>query len=163
MDGKKTNVKIKEKGFSLIELIISVGILAIISGVGFINIVNYKNRQTLASNTREIVTVLRNAQDRSLSQESGGRWGVHFENPLEGIGFYELFQGNFYSSSTINLKNPLSSGVQFNIPEAGSSSTIVFSPVTGLPDNVLNIKISLTGSPSVSSTISVNSVGKISF
>ncbi|MBN2197711.1 prepilin-type N-terminal cleavage/methylation domain-containing protein [Candidatus Wolfebacteria bacterium] len=163
MNTKKKNKFFQKKGFSLIELIISIAILAIVSSVGFINIINYKNRQTLVSNAREIVTILRNAQDRSLSQEGGSRWGVYFENPVEGVGFFELFQGSSYSSNAVSLKSSLASSVQFDIPLAGSSSTVVFSPVTGLPDKVLDIEISLIGKPSVSSTISVNSAGKISF
>ncbi len=66
------------KAFTLIELIISIGILAILAGVGFINIINYRHRQDITSTTQEIVEVLRNAQNRSLSQErrTGYIWHV---------------------------------------------------------------------------------------
>ena len=78
---------LRTSAFTLIELLISIGILAILAGIGFINIVNYKQRQDLSFAGQEIIEVLRNAQNRSLSQEAtstagtGGRWGVYFENP----------------------------------------------------------------------------------
>ncbi len=150
-------------GFTLVELLISITIMVILAGVSFINVVNYKNRQEITSNVQEIVTVLRSAQDRSLSQEGGSRWGIHFENPAEAMDFYELFRGISYSSGIVVSRSVLSSDIQFDSPAAGSSSTVIFSPITGLPDAVINIKISLMGSPSVSSTITVSSNGKISY
>ena len=150
-------------GFTLIELVISIGILAILAGIGFISIINYKQRQALSSATQEIVTVLRNAQDRSISQESGNRWGVYFENPLSGSAFYDLFQGLNYATNTIVSRNVLPSGIQFDTPASGSSSTIIFSPVTGLPNSQTTIKISLLNSSTNSSTIIVSANGKIQY
>ena len=158
------------KAFTLIELIISIGILAILAGVGFINIVNYKHRQDLTSTTQEIIEVVRNAQNRSLSQEAtstagtGGRWGVYFENPTgSGNDFYELFKGTSYAGGTVVSKSVLPSNTQFEEPASGSSSTIIFSPITGLPNASATIKISLISSPTSSSTITVGANGNIGF
>lgn len=149
------------KGFTLIELVITLGIMVFLAGIGFLFISGYKSNQNINSTSQEIVSVLRNAQNRSLSQEGGGRWGVYFSNPVSGNDFYNLFKGSSYSSSTIVSQTALSSGVQFDTPISGSSSSVVFSPVTGLPDNALTIKISLTARPSVSSTIIINQNGQI--
>ena len=158
------------KAFTLIELIISMGILAILAGVGFINLANYKQQQDLNSAAQEIVEVLRNAQNRSLSQEAtsttgtGGSWGVYFNNPTgSGNDFYELFQGANYSNGTVVLRSNLPSNVQFDIPASGSSSTVIFSPITGLPNAALTIKISLISKPTSSSTITINTNGKIQY
>jgi len=149
------------KAFTLIELVITLGILVLLSGVGFIFIANYKNNQSATSTGQEISIVLRNAQNRSLSQESGNRWGVHFVNPSSGGDFYDLFKGASYSTGELVSRSALPAGVQFVIPSDGSSSTVIFSPVSGLPDNTLTVKISLTGSPNASSTIIVNQNGQI--
>lgn len=149
--------------FTLIELIITMAIIAILAGVGFISIFNYKQRQGLSSTTQEIIEVLRNAQNRSLSQESSTRWGVYFNNPASGTDFYELFQGASYATATSVSKSVLASNIQFDIPASGSSSTIIFSPITGLPNVATTIKISLISSPTSSSTISVNINGKIQY
>jgi len=155
--------------FTLIELIISISIIAILAGVGFMSIVNYKQRQDLTSTTQEIIEVVRNAQNRSLSQEatstagSGGRWGVYFENPASGTDFYDLFKGTTYASGTMVSRSVLPSNIQFDIPASGSSSTIIFSPITGLPNAATTIKISLISSPTSSSTITINTNGTINY
>ena len=163
--------KIRERSaFTLVELLISITILAILAGVGFINLANYKQQQDLNSAAQEIVGVLRNAQNRSLSQEAtsttgtGGSWGVYFNNPTgSGNDFYELFQGANYSNGTVVSRSNLPSNVQFDIPASGSSSTVIFSPITGLPNAALTIKISLISKPTSSSTITINTNGKIQY
>ncbi len=151
------------RGFSLVELVISIGIIAILASAGFISILSYKQRQALLSATQEIIAVFRNAQDRSISQESGSRWGVHFENPSADLDFFDLFQGSSYGTSTIVSRNTLPSGVQFDNPASGASSTVIFSPITGLPDASSTIKISLINNPTSSSTIIVNTNGEIQY
>ena len=159
----------QEKAFTLIELVITMGILAILATVSFISIIGYKQRQDLVSASQEIIEVLRNAQNRSLSQEatstqgSGGRWGVYFGNPASGTDFYDLFKGSSYAGGTIVSRSVLPSDIQFVIPASGSSSTVVFSPVTGLPRSSITIKISLISALTSSSTIVVSSNGEIQY
>ncbi len=160
---KIQNTRYKPKGFTLIELIIAMAIMATLATFGFLNIVNYKNRQDLNSASQEIVAVIRNAQDRSLAQEGGNRWGLHFQNPISGSDFYALFQGSSYAPSGIVSQSVLPSSVQFESPTSGSSTDIIFSPITGLPDASTTIKISLINNPAASSTITVNSNGKIGY
>lgn len=150
-----------EKGFTLIELIITLGIIVLLAGVGFLGILNYKNNQSVNSTAQGIARVLRNAQNRSLSQEGGSVWGVHFENPSSANDFYDLFHGVSYATSGLVSRAAFTSGVEFVLPSSGSSSTVIFYSVTGLPDNPLIVKISLTAAPSVSSTIIINQNGQI--
>ena len=170
MELKTKNLKLKtQKGFTLIELLISVGLLVIIAVVGVINLVGYRSRLDLDHASQEIVIVLRDAQNRSLSQEaasaqgSGGRWGVYFENPATSTDFYDLFWGATYATGTVVSRAILSSSIQFDTPASGSSSTIVFSPVIGLPNASTTIKISTVSNAAVSSTITINSNGQIQF
>jgi len=156
-------------GFTLIELLIATTIVAIAAVVGIINLSNYRARSDLNHAGQEIVTFLRDAQSRSISQEatstqgSGGRWGVHFENPATSTDFYDLFWGAVYTTGTVVSRATLPASVQFDIPASGSSSTIVFAPLTGLPNATTTIKISSVSSAAVSSTITVNSNGQIQY
>ncbi len=151
------------KAFTLIELLIVIGITAIISVVAFMNLFGYRGAQDLDLAVREIVMSLRNAQDRSISQESGNRFGVHFENPAGADDFYDLFSGTTYATGTIIAKSALRPTVQFSDPASGISKDVLFSPVSGLPSVSTTIIISLKRDASVSKTIIVNTNGNISF
>lgn len=158
-----------KNGFTLIELIISMGLLIIIAAVGAVNLIGYRSRLDLDNASQEIIAVLREAQNRSLSQEatsiqgSGGRWGVYFENPATSTDFYDLFWGATYATGTIVSRATLPSSIQFDTPATGSSSTVVFSPVTGLLNASTTIKISAISNAAVSSTITINTNGQIQY
>lgn len=156
------------KGFTLIELLITIAILAIVAVIGFMNLSGYRSERDIKLNTEQIVAMLHDSQNRSFSQESGNRWGVHFENPSGALGFYDLFWTNStlnyaYATTSIASRGVLPSNIQFNIPAPGSSSTIIFSPVNGLPSASGTIKISLIANPSVSSTINIDTNGGIRY
>lgn len=157
-----SNVKC-HNAFTLIELLIVVGIVTVLAAVGIMNLLNYTQRQDLDFTAREIVSVLRNAQNRSVSQEDGLRWGVYFENPAAGTDFYDLFKGATYSGGTLVSRATLRSGVQFVIPATGATSTIIFSPATGLPTASTTVKISLVSNSAASSTITINANGGIQY
>ncbi len=150
-------------GFTLIELIIVVSITALLFSMGFLKLLDYRQRQALNLTKQSIVAVLRNAQDRSISQESGVRWGVHFENPT-GVAndFYELFSGASYNPSNVVSKNNLDPEIQFNDPVAGVPKNVIFSPMTGA-STLTYINISLVSDTSVSSTIIINTNGQIQY
>ena len=154
----------QEKSFTLIELVIVIAIIGAISVIGITNLFNYRSLQNLKNTTQEIVAVLRNAQNRSMSQELSNRWGVYFSNPAgAGNDFFELFSGTNYNPAAVASHTVLSSGVQFDVPAAGASTTIIFSPLTGFPDTSTAVRISLTNNPLASSTITINSNGQIQY
>lgn len=152
------------KAFTLIELLIVIAITAILAIVGVMNLISHKQERDLDFTVQEIITVLRNSQNRSISQEEGSRWGIHFDNPA-GVGndFYELFKGQSYADGAVYAKINIRSNVQFNIPASGSSLTVVFAPITGLPNASASVKISLISNPAISSEIIVNKNGEIQY
>jgi len=151
------------QGFTLIELIITITIAVILTTGAFLNVYNYKIRQGVSSTGQEIVATLRVAQNYSLSQENENRWGVYFENTEENGAFFVLFPGMAYSATTTYTKNILPSTIQFVSPASESTSSIVFAPITGLPDSSSTVKISLISNSNVSSTIIVNTNGQIQY
>ena len=149
------------KGFSLIELLITIGIVAVLGTIGTMNLVNYRSRNILDLQTQEIVATLRDAQSRSISQENGRPWGIHFENPSSDSDYYSLFASSTYNSSDINSTTTLNSAVVFLDPSAGGSKNVNFSAVTGLPSAADSLAIALKANNSVSSTITINAIGQI--
>ncbi|MFH1346873.1 MAG: hypothetical protein ABIH10_01335 [Spirochaetota bacterium] len=156
-------LQVSSGGFTIIELVVALAVVIVLASTGFLSIISYKNNQGVSSESREIVAALRAAQNNSLSQEDGNRWGVYFENTSENGAFYVIFSGLAYSATTTYVKNVLPSNAEFITPALETISSVVFSPITGLPDSALTVKISLISDQNVSSTISVTSNGQIQY
>ena len=154
--------KISKRGFTIFELLITVSVAVIIGTIGLISFSNVRFYQDLKLTTQEMAVVLRNAQDRAISQESGSGWGVYFQNPSSGDSFYELFSGASYPGTAVS-RNFLRSRIKFENPPINSSLTVIFSPISGLPNSPATIKIFLSSDSSASSTIIVGGNGKIEY
>lgn len=153
------------RGFTIFEILIVIGILAVASGFIILNLFGYRRYQDLNLTTQEIAAVLRNAQNRSMAQEFGVPWGVHFEggDGASGGNFYKLFSGQSYATSTIYSTAVLRPSVEFSDPSVGSGKDVFFKAVSGLGDANSQIRVSLKGSPSVSSTIYIYANGRIDY
>ncbi len=46
-----------------------------------------RGQKLLEFTTQEIVGYLRYAQQKSIGQEGGNQWGIHFENPVQAMIF----------------------------------------------------------------------------
>ncbi|MEK7657952.1 MAG: prepilin-type N-terminal cleavage/methylation domain-containing protein [Patescibacteria group bacterium] len=149
------------KAFTLIELLIVVAIMAILAAVGSVNLFNFRAQNNLNLTVNEIISLLRNAQNRSITQENGSNWGVHLENPSNQDDFYALFQGAVYSSGNTVLRANLRPTVQFNDPSSGASKDIIFNSISGLPFASTTVIISLKSDSSKIKTITVNANGRI--
>jgi len=125
----KNNSRKKKKGFTLIEILIVVAISTILSGISFSSYVNHRRAKLLEFTKQEIVGYLRYAQQKSISQEGGNQWGIHFENPDSGDDFYALYHGTTYSSSEGTRYLP--KGLEFQSPSSGNTIDISFSKLTG--------------------------------
>ena len=78
------------KAFTLIELLVVIGITAILAVFFIMSPLSFRSQQDLNLTVSEMIAVLRNAQDNSISQESGSVWGIYFDN-INGSGFYDFF------------------------------------------------------------------------
>lgn len=59
----------KTRGFTLVEILVAIGIMSLIIGIGGISYRDFSNRQQVSSATREIRSALRLAQTRAFSGE----------------------------------------------------------------------------------------------
>jgi len=145
------------KGFTLIELLIVISIVGIIGGFGFINLFGAAREGELANTRVSIAALLRDAQQRSISQVDGRFWGVRFENQAGRDQFF-LFSTSQdpFSDITVYEQHTLvttKSFLEFRQPSSGTTLTVDFDQVTG--------ELALNSCPNVTvnSTIEIGLVG----
>lgn len=153
---------VNKKGFSLLELLIVVGIMAILGTFLSLNLFGLSQRKNIDSDTQKIAYILRSAHDKSVEQDNSSQWGVHFENPNQGKGFFAVFSGS-YSSSSVSSRIVLSSNNIFLNPAIGTSLDVTFLKESGLPSTTTSIKIALSTNNNVSSTITILPQGQVQY
>ena len=82
----------KAAGFTFIELMIVLGIIAILAGGTVLSLFAYRGAQDLVFDTEGIVGVLRLAQEHAITGEAGAYWGVCFHGAPASPGYYELIK-----------------------------------------------------------------------
>jgi len=117
-------------GFSLIEILLVISILAILSTSSFAWFSNYQRQTEIKSVSNIIVSSLRDAQSRSISGKDFMRWGIFFDdanNKLilfrDNSGIMEANEESFLSTY-ITLKSDINPGCDKIIFEKINGSTI---------------------------------------
>lgn len=147
-------------GFTLLEVIIVVGILSLLSVAGFLSLRQSVERINLDTTSHDILTTLQLARTRTLSSQDQTVYGVHFETTQ-----YVLFKGSSYSpSSTDNEPRTLPTGVEIhNVNLAGASNEVIFERLTGSTSQTGTISLRQTNYPSNFRTINVLASGEVGF
>ncbi|MEK7555522.1 MAG: prepilin-type N-terminal cleavage/methylation domain-containing protein [Patescibacteria group bacterium] len=114
------------KGFTLFEIIITIGILGTISAVSFPVINNLYSDFQLTSERDNLIGVLRKAQSLAFTNQGQSSYGVELlENQ------YVVFKGNSYTErdSVFDEKFAKPSGITIS-----GLSEIIFTPLSGTPN-----------------------------
>ncbi len=128
---KQNKIKTKElysRGFTLIEIIVVICIVAVMGSVVMYNLSAKRNDQTVNSAEDEVVALLNEARSSTLSAEQNLQYGVHFQTN-QAI----LFQGATYVSGATGTRE-ISIDPSINITSislATGGSDIVFDKMTG--------------------------------
>lgn len=149
----KSRPLIKKKsgaGFTLIEVLLSITLIGIISGIGAIVYQQLQNRNDLDIAVGSVASSFRRAQALSQAIEGDTTWGVRINT-----GSIVLFQGASYATRVTSFDEVT------NISSAivGSGFVeVVFSKLTGLPQT--NGVLTFTNSND-SRTITLNAQGAV--
>ena len=139
-------------GFSLLELLIVIGIFTILFSISTSVFNSFKIRSDLQVVTNSIVEALRSAQSGAQSGKSDSKWGVKvLSNQVV------LFQGNTYATRNSSFDQ------SFSFPggiSASGLSEVIFEKISGITSNIGDINISNNDSQRV---LSVNSKGSINY
>ena len=151
-------------GFTLVEILITVGLMVIISSASLLSLYGRRGKVDLDNTARQMAALLREAQSRAVSQASSSAWGVHFENSTSTTPFYAIFAGTYATTSRAGT-HPLPSAVVYvsSSLAAGAVREVIFTRTTGAPSASTSVAIALRDGLAQSSTVSVASSGLVSF
>ena len=139
-------------GFTLVELIVSVAIIAIISGFSFSGYKIFQSKNDIDTAKQTVVVSLRRAQLLSQSVNGDSKWGVRVEK-----GAAIIFKGETYAT-----RDQLADE-KYLMPDTISIlglSEITYTKLHGFPDAIGTITLS---GPSDSGSVTINSKGTIEY
>ncbi len=155
--------KEKQKGFSYIEVLITIGVLGIIF-VGSIPIFkSFQKNSDLEIDTGKIVSKLRLAQKKTVSSVGESQWGVYLD-AIAVPGEIILFKGSSFATrdSAYDETSKLLDTVQFDSVDIfGGGTEVVFERLTGMTSQAGTTTIVLLSDASKTSSIFIDNSGQI--
>lgn len=110
----------KSNGFTIVELLVSIGILTILFALTTINITRLPSSASQSSSYDRLVADLRSQQTKAMVGYNSAAYGVHFETTS-----YTIFTGSNYSSGdTNNYKVDLDPNLIFTDVKFPSSQVV---------------------------------------
>lgn len=142
------------KGFTLLEVLLSVAILGIIAGISLPIMASFNGRNDLDVTTQSIAMQLRRASTYSRGANSDSQWGVHAQSDS-----VTLFRGTTYASRDTSYDETTPIPNSFTI---SGINDVIFSKVDGSPTSSGSITLTNTNS-NETRTITVNAKGMVSY
>ncbi len=147
------------KAFTLIEILLAIGLIAVLASVGFLSLSNFRGGEDLSLASRVIISLLRDAQSRATSGEGGQFWGVRFD---AGGKRMTIFSGTACVYENSVSVSALDSNLQFVAPASGLLD-ICFLKNSGYLSGAADatIKIGVQGDENQTRTIIIRQNGLI--
>jgi len=153
-----TNEQIARSGFTLTELLITIGITLILAVAAFPIYGSLQVGAQLDAASVDIVQIMRTAQARSIARTNGSRHGVYFDI-IAGSDRVVLYQGNSYAARDSSYDRPLVLDSALSLSSNFSSEDINFLRGSGVPTATGTVTVAheATGNR----VIDINEVGRI--
>lgn len=120
------------QGYTLIELVIILGIAAVIGTISVMYLpAGFRLESDLDAAALALKVHLFDAQQKSISQSQGGKWGIRLDAVTAGSNFYKIFHGDSYSAGTVEETVILPDSIVFLSPVQGNVDDVIFEKVTG--------------------------------
>src|SRR3989338_22512 len=108
---------VREKGFTLIEIIVTTAIFSVIIGLGLFMSMETFRGVTFRSERDTMVGVLQKARSRAMANIKQSPWGVHYAGSPDYT--YTIFRGSDYAHAT-----------EKEVVEGGRTASISPSPLS---------------------------------
>lgn len=145
-----------KKGFTLIELILVIAMLAIIGGMSVPFFQSFQVTSDLATYSDTVARTLRRAQAQARAGQNTDSWGVFFDTASNDI---TLFYGDDYDARDVTFDQTESFASSFTL-STDFFDEIYFTIFSGDPSTTGSV--TLTSQNNDIKTISINSLGIIS-
>ncbi len=134
----------RTKGFTLVEVMVVLAIIIVIGTTVTLNLFGNRSQADLTSTTKQIATLLRQAQSDSLAEEQGAAWGVHFDNTSSTQPTYSLFYQISNTMVTVgSYALPPDICYATSSVAVGSFQNILFAAASGIPSPPSSSSITL--------------------
>ncbi len=143
----------KLKAFTLFEMLLSVAIIAILTGIMTPIFLSFQTRNDVDIAAMALVQGLRRAEQLARNGEGDSTWGVNLAS-----GAITIFKGTTFATRDINSDEIFSIPATISFTGVGTS-TLVFSKLYGLP--AAGSTITLTSLNNETRTINVNPKGSV--
>jgi len=143
----------KRKGFTMIELLMSIALITLIAGIGIPVYQSFQVKNDLDVATNNWVQTLRRAQTLSEAMDGDSTWGAKIQS-----GSIILFKGSSYALRDTTYDE------NFDMPSAltpSGLSEVVFDKLTGFPQTTGTT--TLTTTTNETRTITINSKGILNY
>ena len=145
---KVKSVKFKVKlGFTLVEILIVIGIVALVTTIVVIPFASFRDAKLLDGATEDILSFLHEAQTRTLSSDGGVAYGVSFESDRITLvpDNKEVLLHNHLTISDISL--------------LGGGAMVMFNRLTGATDESGTVTVSLVADNNQQRVIAISRAG----
>lgn len=143
-----------KRAFTIIELLLALGIIGLIAGIGLPFYFSFYERSSLESATRIVAHSCRRAEAYARALRGDSAWGVRV-SPEQAT----LFKGNDFASRDADWDEIASWPVSLSVSGADE---IVFSPATGQPLAPANLVLE-SANGEASSTIAISAKGLVTY
>lgn len=137
-----------ERGYSYIQMLLVIALLAILAAVASPYYLSWQQRQQIRSTSSMLLADLRYVQSRAMQREQDTTWGITIDDNAKEY----ILTGS--ANQTITYPDHI-------VVAASPASEIEFAGLTGIPTNSSTIMISSTSLPSAQHTITINDEGVI--
>lgn len=146
----------QKKGFTVLEFLVSMSILVVLATIIFASVSTFRNNKGLQIVAEDILYLLNEGRNNTLSAKDYYSYGVHFE-PSE----ITVFRGATYSSSDLNNKTvEVDRSVEIsNINLVGGGQDVLFQKLTGKTSQSGAVTIRLKSDNSKTKTIIIEASG----
>jgi prepilin-type N-terminal cleavage/methylation domain-containing protein len=136
----KSQIKSTNKGFTLIEVLVVVGLLVTVFAIGALTNVGMYTRELSRSEQSDLFTVLQQARDRAMNNVNATTHGVYFGNDIE---CYYVFEGTSYGGDPCEDSGNQDRNI--NITSAAAFEEVYFEQLSGNPSDSGDITMTDTG------------------